>query len=213
MIKAIAFDMDGVLIDAKDWHYEALNRALRLFGCEISRTEHLATFDGLPTRRKLEMLSANGAFPAQLQDFISEMKQAYTMEMVNTLCKPRFKQQYALSRLQAQGYRLAVCSNSIRSTVEVMISRAALAPYLAFALSNQDVSRPKPDPEMYHLAICRFGLDPHDVLIVEDNDHGIQAARASGAHVMEVADTEDVTYQAIIGRIEQINAQMAGDHA
>jgi beta-phosphoglucomutase len=53
MIKAVVFDMDGVLIEAKDWHYEALNRALKLFGYEISRYEHLTTFDGLPTRRKL----------------------------------------------------------------------------------------------------------------------------------------------------------------
>lgn len=52
-IKAILFDMDGVLIDAKDWHYEALNDALRLFGVEISRYDHLHTFDGLPTKVKL----------------------------------------------------------------------------------------------------------------------------------------------------------------
>ena len=52
-IKAIVFDMDGVLIDAKEWHYEALNRALGLFGYGISRYDHLSRYDGLPTRRKL----------------------------------------------------------------------------------------------------------------------------------------------------------------
>ena len=55
MIKAIIFDMDGVLIDAKEWHYEALNNALQLFGYKISREDHLATFDGLPTREKLRL--------------------------------------------------------------------------------------------------------------------------------------------------------------
>src|SRR2546422_8444783 len=55
MIKAVLFDMDGVLIDAKEWHYESLNRALDLFGMAIDRDAHLATFDGLPTRRKLEI--------------------------------------------------------------------------------------------------------------------------------------------------------------
>lgn len=54
MIKAVLFDMDGVLIDAKDWHYEALNKALGLFGLGISRYDHLHTFDGLPTNVKLE---------------------------------------------------------------------------------------------------------------------------------------------------------------
>ena len=47
VIQAVIFDMDGVLIDAKDWHYEAFNRALKLFGYEINRFEHLTTFDGL----------------------------------------------------------------------------------------------------------------------------------------------------------------------
>ena len=56
-IKAVFFDMDGVLIDAKDWHYEALNQALRLFGMEISRQELLQKFDGLPTKVKLKTLS------------------------------------------------------------------------------------------------------------------------------------------------------------
>ena len=56
-IKAVLFDMDGVLIDAKDWHYEALNKALGLFGMEINRYDHLNTFDGLPTKVKLQMLS------------------------------------------------------------------------------------------------------------------------------------------------------------
>ena len=203
MIKAIVFDMDGVLIEAKDWHYEALNRALRLFGFEISRYDHLTTFDGLPTKRKLQILSAEHDLPARLHHFINEMKQQYTMELVNALCKPRFNHEYALSRLRAQGYRLAVASNSIRSTIEVMMQRAALEQYLDFTISNQDVTKAKPDPEMYTLAITRFGLTPQEVLIVEDNENGVRAAIASGAHVLQVQDVDEVTYQNIARRIAE----------
>lgn len=203
MIKAIVFDMDGVLIEAKDWHYEALNRALRLFGFEISRYDHLTTFDGLPTKRKLQILSAEHDLPAKLHDFINEMKQQYTMELVNALCKPRFNHEYALSRLRAQGYRLAVASNSIRSTIEVMMQKAALDQYLDFFISNQDVTKAKPDPEMYTLAITRFGLSPQEVLIVEDNENGVRAAIASGAHVLQVQDVDEVTYQNIARRIAE----------
>ena len=89
-IKAIVFDMDGVLIEAKDWHYEALNRALRLFGYEISRYDHLITYDGLPTAKKLEMLSIEKGLPQGLHKFINEMKQRYTIEIVNAKCKPMF---------------------------------------------------------------------------------------------------------------------------
>jgi beta-phosphoglucomutase len=98
-IKAVIFDMDGVLIEAKDWHYEALNKALRLFGMEISRYNHLVTYDGLPTRKKLEMLSKEQGLPIQLHEFINQMKQQYTMELIQSQCKPRFHHEYALSRL------------------------------------------------------------------------------------------------------------------
>ena len=96
-IKAVIFDMDGVLIDAKDWHYEALNKALRLFGVEISRYDHLVTFDGLPTKDKLNMLSLEKKIPTGIHSFVNEMKQIYTMEIVYTSCKPTFYHQFALS--------------------------------------------------------------------------------------------------------------------
>lgn len=209
MIKAVVFDMDGVLIDAREWHYDSFNRALRLFGLEINRFDHLSTFDGLPTRRKLQMLSAQGKLPVGLHDFINEMKQLYTMEVVGVQCKPRFGHEYALARLRAEGYGLAVASNSIRHTIEVMMERAALAPYLDFIVSNQDVARPKPDPEMYDVAIARLGIAPQECLIVEDNENGIRAARAAGAHVLEVEGVADVTYQAIAARIAASNSAMA----
>lgn len=203
-IKAVIFDMDGVLIDAREWHYESLNKALNLFGSAISRYDHLVTFDGLPTKRKLEMLTLVAGFPKGLHSFVNDLKQQYTMEIVYSNCKPVFQQQYALSKLKNEGYHLAVCSNSIRKTVEIMMEKAALIEYLDFFLSNQDVSKGKPDPEIYQLAIEKMGLQPHECLIVEDNDHGLKAAIASGAHVLKVENPDHVHYYNIKSRIEEI---------
>jgi beta-phosphoglucomutase len=207
MIRGVVFDMDGVLIEAKDWHYAALNRALRLFGHEISRHEHLTTFDGLPTKKKLEMLSVDRGLPQELHNFINEMKQIYTMELVHQLCRPRFTHEYALSRLKQAGMKLAVASNSVRNTVEVMMQKASLAGYLDAMLSNEDVSRAKPDPEIYLKSMTLLGLAPHETLIVEDNENGIRAARASGAHVLVVGSVDEVNLQAIQQRIAECNAQ------
>lgn len=201
MITAVIFDMDGVLIEAKDWHYEALNRALRLFGCEINRYDHLTTFDGLPTRTKLQILSKERYLPEVLHDFINDMKQRYTMEIVRAKCKPCFNHQYALAKLRTKGFRLAVASNSTRNTIEVMMQLAELQQFLEFTISNQDVQKPKPDPEMYNMAIKRLGINPNECLIVEDNENGIKAARASGAHVLEVKDVNDVTWANISKKI------------
>ena len=200
-IKAIVFDMDGVLIEAKDWHYEALNRALRLFGYEISRYDHLVTYDGLPTSQKLEMLTLEKGLPQGLHRFINDMKQLYTIDIVNIRCSPLFTHEYALSRLKADGYRLAVASNSIRSTIQLMMERSELLDYLEFFLSNQDVKKAKPDPEMYTTAIRRLGLLPEEVMVVEDNRNGVQAAMAAGAFVMKVETVYDVNHENIMDHI------------
>lgn len=206
-IKAVLFDMDGVLIEAKEWHYEALNRALELFGMSISRYDHITTYDGLPTKTKLRMLSSERGLPTQLHGFINDMKQLYTMEMVHLQCKPRFVHEYALSRLKAKGYKLAVCSNSIRNTVEVMMEKAALVQYLDVIVSNQDVVKGKPDPEMYIKAMNNLGLEPKECLIVEDNENGIRAAKASGAHLLVVQDVSDTNYENIIEKIKSLEEE------
>lgn len=207
MIRGIVFDMDGVLIEAKDWHYDALNKALKLFGFQISRFDHLTTYDGLPTRRKLEMLSIERGLPVELHAFINEMKQIYTMEIVYTQCKPRFVHEYALSKLKAMGYKLGLASNSIKTTIEVMMQKSRLDQYLDVQLSAEDVAKGKPDPDIYIRAMERLGVKPSECLIVEDNENGILAARASGAHVLVVKEVDDVNIENILNMIQKIDAE------
>lgn len=203
-IKAVIFDMDGVLIDAKEWHYEALNRALALFGYQISRYEHLVTYDGLPTRKKLEMLSLEQNLPTQLHSFINEMKQLYTMELVYSKCKPVFQHEYALSQLKAMGYKIGVASNSIRHSIEVMMEKSALSQYLDIIMSNEDVTEGKPNPEIYTKSINSLGFTPEQCLVVEDNINGINAAKSAGTYVLRVATVQEVTLDNITDMIHSI---------
>ena len=206
-IKAVIFDMDGVLIEAKDWHYEALNKALSLFGYTITREEHLSAYDGLPTKVKLQFLTEQKGLPKALHKLINEMKQQYTSAMILQYCRPRFNHEFALAKLKSEGYKMAVCSNSIRNTIELMMEKAALAPYLEFTISNEDVKKSKPDPEIYNKAIERLGLSPKEVLVVEDNINGIKAALASGANLLKVETVDDVTYNNIRARINEIEGK------
>lgn len=208
-IKAVIFDMDGVLIDAKDWHYDALNRALRHFGFNISRQDHLTAFDGLPTKRKLQMLTAEHGLPSSLHEFLNELKQIYTAEAIHTRCKPTFQHEYALSNLRSMGYKLAVASNSVRNTVELMMKKSALEQYLDAIVSNQDVKQGKPDPEIYVKTMGLLGVEPSETLVLEDNEHGIAAARAAGAHLMIIKEVTDVTLDGIQRQIRQIEALRA----
>lgn len=202
-IKAVIFDMDGVLIDAKEWHYEALNRALELFGYTITRYDHLVTYDGLPTRKKLEMLTKERNLPKELHGFINEMKQQYTMEIVHAKCKPVFQREYAMSKLKADGYRIGVASNSIRNSIVTMMNMSDLSKYIDIIVSNQDVKEGKPNPEIYTKAIEGLGMKPEDCMVIEDNINGIKAGKAAGAYVMQVETVNDVTYDNIVKNIKE----------
>lgn len=202
-IKAVIFDMDGVLIDAKEWHYEALNRALELFGYTITRYDHLVTYDGLPTRKKLEMLTKERNLPKELHSFINEMKQQYTMEIVHAKCKPVFQREYAMSKLKADGYRIGVASNSIRNSIVTMMDMSDLSKYIDIIVSNQDVKEGKPNPEIYTKAIEGLGMKPEDCMVIEDNINGIKAGQAAGAFVMQVETVNDVTYDNIVKNIKE----------
>jgi HAD superfamily hydrolase (TIGR01509 family) len=149
------------------------------------------------------MLSLELGLPRELHAFINEMKQLYTMEIVATQCKPRFEHEYALSNLKALGYKLAVASNSIRPTVEIMMQKASLVSYLDEILSASDVSQPKPDPEIYLMAARRLGSAPENCLVVEDNANGVKAATSAGAHVMVVKEVTEVTLDNILRHIRR----------
>lgn len=201
-IEAVIFDMDGVLIDAKDWHYEALNRALEYFGYSISRADHLSSYDGLPTRRKLEMLTLERGLPQGLHGLLSDLKQQYTVDLVHQRCKPMFVHEYALSNLRARGYRLGLGSNSIRSSVELMMQKSNLIGYLDVLVSNEDVANAKPHPDIYLKAASDLGVDPANCLVVEDNENGIKAAEAAGCHLMVVNSVFDVQFDRIVQAIQ-----------
>jgi beta-phosphoglucomutase-like phosphatase (HAD superfamily) len=190
--KAIIFDLDGVLVDMPNGHYEALNNALKLFGAQINYDEHMTHFNGLPTRKKLERLEQEERLPQGLREFINTIKQHHTKDVIPRYCPPDYAKILMLTHLKKRGYKLACCSNSIQETLHLMLKSAHLFDFFDLIIGNDEVTHPKPHPEMYLLAFERLGVKPQEAVIVEDSPHGIAAAKASGARVIEVRNIEDV---------------------
>ena len=203
-IKAVIFDLDGVLVDATEWHYESLNQALHLFGYNIDREAHVDRYNGLPTRKKLEMLKEERGFPLALKEFVNKIKQKYTQDVIYNKCKPCFEKEYMLSKLKEEGYRIACCSNSVRNSVKTFLTKSGIIDYFEFYIGNDEGHTPKPDPAMYDYAINKMGLNPDEVVIVEDAPHGIASAKASGAHTCEVKGFHDVHYERLKNFIDKI---------
>ncbi len=196
MIKYIIFDLDGVLVDAREMHYAALNRALAQFGYTITRQEHLSKYDALTTRRKLEMLTEQKGLPLELHEKIWHAKQEQTWAMINEM-QPDERIRTILKRLRDEGYTIIVCSNSVRESTKLMLLRKGFLEFVDFYFSNQDVHRAKPHPEMYLAAMIKAGARPKECLVVEDSHYGRQAAVDAGAYLCPVRDVEDVTYEKI----------------
>ena len=190
--KAVIFDMDGTLVDAKLWHFQALNEALSIFGMEISMEDHLTRFDGLPTRKKLETLTAEKGLPPRLYPIISDIKQERTLRLIAKECFPRMEQLLLFRWLKSRGLKLAVATNSIRLTAEKMLDSAGVLPFLDALVTNEDINEPKPNPEIYRHTCEKLAESPKDCLVIEDNHFGIDAARVAGCHVFEVETVEEV---------------------
>ncbi len=198
-IKAILFDLDGVLVDMPDGHYEALNKALAMFGAKIEPEEHMSFFNGLSTKKKISQLEEQGRLPGGLSEFINTIKQQYTKEIIPKYCVPDYSKIIMIKELKNKGLVLGCCSNSIRETLDIMLKSSQLYEYFDLILGNDEITHQKPHPEIYLKAFETLKLKPEECLIVEDAPHGIASAKASGAKVLEVRGVQDVNLSLFSG--------------
>jgi HAD superfamily hydrolase (TIGR01509 family) len=209
MIKLIIFDMDGVLVEAKQIHYETFNEALKEIDVKyvITEAEHLSTYDGLKTTQKLELLTKNKGLSTEFYEQIWSRKQQLTIEAITHL-KSDNRLIEIFKELRNRGYKLACCSNSIRRSVLVILSKIGLIEYMDLILSNEDVKNSKPHPEMYWKAMSMMSVLPEETLIVEDSPPGLLAASRSRANVLRVDNPLDLVLSKIISKLEKTKENM-----
>ena len=205
-IKLIVFDLDGVLVEAKNIHFDALNEALTKVnpGYKIGWTEHLNKYDGLKTSQKLELLTQEKGLPSEIHNQVWKTKQELTVRKLSNL-KPNRELVATIKLLYNEGFKLAVCSNSIRRTCLTVLAKLELIEYLDLIISNEDVTNSKPHPEMYWKAISVMSMLPEETLIVEDSPYGLLAAARSKSYILRVKNPTEVTYNNIMDKINTID--------
>ena len=202
--KLVIFDLDGVLIDSRDIHYHALNAALMKVGEQfvITYDEHLSSYDGLSTTVKLNKLTKEKGLPADEHRQVWKDKQEETFRIFADLDYDPDLKDY-MEDLKEEGYQIAVCSNSIRNTVKIILMGLGILEYVDLYVSNEDVKRSKPFPEMYWKAMTELNALPKDTVIIEDSHIGRQGALDSGAHLVTVENRLDFCRDHI-GQIKSI---------
>ena len=185
MIKLVLFDLDGVLVDTKRIHFNALNEALG--SNAITEEQHLSIFDGLTTNQKLDML---GLSDENKQRVYNE-KQKLTYKKLDDI-KENENIINLFTRLQEEGYEIGICSNAIKRTVVKCLSRIGVTGLCSFYLSADDVDNSKPHPEIYWKAMSIAGVLPDETIVIEDSPVGLTAAQRSGANVIRVNSPDEV---------------------
>tara|TARA_R110000796_G_scaffold240317_3_gene361344 strand:+ start:528 stop:1889 length:1362 start_codon:yes stop_codon:yes gene_type:complete len=202
MVKLVIFDLDGVLVEAKNIHYDALNKALGE-DYSIPWNEHLSLYDGLKTFQKLDMLTKEKGLPIEDHKRVWEWKQHFTLQMLKEL-KPNISLQKLMESLISDGYKLAVASNSIRKTVVTVLAKLGIIEYFDLIISNEDVLNSKPHPEMYWTAMSKMKCLPEETLIVEDSPYGLLAASRSKSYILRVKNPKEVTIKSIYKKLNEI---------
>lgn len=206
MVKAVLFDLDGVLVDLGPVHYEALNTALAAHGYyPISLDEHVTEYDGLPTKVKLKKRIDIGHVRVEDAISIAALKQKETLRLIDTQCKFDPEKLCLIAGLKRASFKVGIVSNAVFSTVSRVCAVMGIIGMIDVFTTNED-GIPKPDPDLYLQACRRFQLKPCECLAVEDGHYGVAAARAAGCRVLQVENSLCVTPANIWKAVECTNA-------
>ena len=201
--KLVIFDLDGVLIDSRNLHYNTLNNALAKVDPNyvINIEEHLSLYDGLPTSKKLSLLTEKKGLPVQDHQQVWENKQKEAISILSNLQPDKELIDY-FKQLKNLNYQIAVASNSIRNTVKTVLLKLGVLEYTDYFVSNEDVARNKPFPEMYWKCMVACNALPKDTVIFEDSHIGRQGAVDSSAHLIAIENRDDMSQYKIDKAIE-----------
>ena len=184
MIKAVITDFDGTLVDTFEANFATYQKVLGNFGVELSREKYRECF-GL---RFDAFMAVLGIDDEQTREKIKDAKTALYPSFFEKLIPNKALINF-LESLKNSGVKIAIASTARKENLMNVLSYLSLSDSFDLILAGVNVSKGKPDPEIYNLTMERLGVSPEDVLIFEDSDVGLQAADASGAKYIRV--TED----------------------
>jgi HAD superfamily hydrolase (TIGR01509 family) len=206
-IKLVIFDLDGTLIEStKELHYEALNKALYEISPNfiINKKEHEDIYDALSTKQKLHLLTLNKGLNIDHHDKINKRKQEITFELLKNHIFNIDRTEF-LKDLKNEGFKIAICTNSIKKTTGIILEKLGITELVDIVFTNEDVTKPKPDQEIFNKAINYFNIEPNECIIYEDSKYGIEAAEKTGAFLRVVKDVDKLNTQTVKKDINDYN--------
>ncbi len=179
MLKAIIFDMDGVIINSEPGHANAALSVLRKHNADVD-ISYCKGFTGSSTKSMCEDAVKRFGIDSTAEELLSEMNRA-KKEIILKEGYPVIDGITELvKRLYKAGYKLAVASSSSASEIEDTVKALNIKKYFDKLVSSSNVKRPKPAPDIFELALSKLGVSAKETIVIEDSDFGIEAAKAAG---------------------------------
>lgn len=176
---AVAFDMDGLMFETESVYWKSAVILLERRGCEYTQEVCDAVMGRTPEytfKYFIEEFSLSEDWKTLQQEsediFIDLLKDGYETQ-------PGFPE--LLDLLEERGIPRCVCTSSARRVVTEVLKKDGIGERFDFVLTSDDVSRGKPDPQIYQLAARRFGVEPSAMLVLEDSSAGAASAKAAGS--------------------------------
>jgi len=197
MIDLIIFDLDGVLVDTEQLHYDSLMYSISMVTTLPTRNiETVIHQDGTTTKAKLKILQKTfGTSNNDLQE-IDKRKQQLVLQNLRKL-EPNKDQIDMLRNLELLIPCLAIGSNSRKENVDTILDVLEIREFFSFVVTSDDVKYGKPNPEIFNKIIDMAGCKSKNTLILEDSVAGKEAALASGAHLLPINNIEETTLENI----------------
>jgi HAD superfamily hydrolase (TIGR01509 family) len=183
-IRAVVFDLDGLMFDTEALFFRVSSEMLRERGKEFT-TEIMRQMIGRRAVDAGHVLKTMTGLDEPVEVLLAEVRRRFYDEM-DAAVHPTPGLFVLLDRLHRKALPLAVATSSRRSYAERLLTRHGLWDRFAFVLAAEDVNKGKPDPEIYARAIERFDFPAASVMVLEDSPAGIAAARGAGAFAVGV---------------------------
>ncbi|HUB93484.1 MAG TPA: HAD family phosphatase [Verrucomicrobiae bacterium] len=188
MIKAVIFDMNGVIIDDEQFHREAWRRYCKRHGFRLTEDDFKHHVFGTTEKDTFQFLYGRSLSDAEVESFSNErVDEVIELVKSRATVPPGLKD--LIEDITSAGMKLGIATSARRRYFNFVMDQLKLREYFSAVLTAQDVHKGKPDPEIYVGCAKRLQVDPRECVVIEDTISGIKSGQAADMKVIAITTT------------------------